>query len=335
MQNFPVDGDYKMREEPFVTVVVPTYNRKEMLKECLNSLFSQTYPKDRYEIVVVNDGSTDGTEKVLEEYAGKAPCKLKRFNQKNQGVSSAMNTGIKNSEGKIIYFTGDDCIADKNWIKNLADSFSDERVGGVGGKVIAYKLEKLVEKYSEKTGLLNQKKFKSMNTIITGNAAYRKAILQELGGFDSNLKACEDVDTSIMVQLKGYKIRYVPQAIVKHRHVDNLRSLFRQQYRNGIANARLNKKYTLDFKPSYNLVLITLKIFHRVITYPLRILKAPFVKDKRYHLAEPLLDISVFSAHFLGILNETLFGKPYIGRKYNKKLEFIGEQSINKLLRMV
>ena len=102
-----------MNDTPQVSVVLATYNRKELLKECLESLFNQTYPKDRYEIIVVNDGSTDGTEEVLKEYAKKAPCIFKCFSQENKGVAAAMNLGIKNAEGDIVCFTADDCIADE------------------------------------------------------------------------------------------------------------------------------------------------------------------------------------------------------------------------------
>ena len=157
--------------------------------------------------------------------------------------------------------------------------------------------------------------------------------IKKVGFFDESLMACEDVDFGIRVRLKGFRIKYNSNAVIYHKHRATLKGLIKQQYNYGKSNARLHKKYTKDFYPSYNLTLIPLKIIHRIITYPLRILKTPFVKDKKYYLAEPLLDILVFSAHFLGIINEILFGKPYTGEKYTEKLEFIGEQSISKLLK--
>ena len=321
-----------MENTPFVSVVIPTYNRKEMLKKCLDSLFNQTYPRDKYEIIVVNDGSTDGTEEVLKYYADNAQKVLKWFSQENKGVSAATNLGIQNSKGEIICFTGDDCIAERDWIKNLVGSFSDSRISSIGGEVKAHGPDNIIEKYSEKKGILNQKKFR--NSIITGSAAYRKDVLDEIGGFDTDLRNCVDIDISMQVRLSGYELGYNPKAIVYHHHISTLKGLIKQQFYYGKGNARLNKKYTEDFKPSYNMILIPLKIIHRVITYPIRILRAPFIKDKKYYLAEPVLDISVFASHFLGILNETLLGKPYVGDKYNKKLEFIEEQSITRILQM-
>ncbi len=321
-----------MREEPFVSVVVPTYNRREMLKECLDSLFNQTYPKDMYEIIVVNDGSTDGTGKVLEEYAKKAPCKLNWLNQKNQGISAAMNTGIKNTGRDIICFTGDDCSADKNWIKNLADSFSDETVGGVGGKVIAYNLDTIIEKYTEERGVLNQEKFRSINFIITGNAAYRKEVLTAIGGFDVNLRSCDDIDISIMTQLKGYTLKYNPKAIIYHRHIPTLKGLIRRQYDYGRGYAQLHRKYTKDFNPSYTIALLTLRMINKIVTYPLGFFKVFFMKDRIYYLSESFLDLIVIASNLSGIIKETLFGGKYPGEKINQKLDFVEEQSMSALV---
>ena len=319
-----------IHDNPFVSVVIPTYNRKAALKECIDSLITQSYPE--YEIIIVDDGSTDGTTRLLGEYSRNNPM-VKYFHQENRGPGAARNLGIKNSKGDIICFTDDDCIADKDLIKNLVEVYTDKNVGGVGGKVSDYKIKTIIERYSRDRNLLNQEIF--FNPVITANISYTREAMQKVGYFDESFIFSEDVDLSIRVRLKGFEIKYTPQAIIYHKHRATLKGLIKQQYNYGKGNARLHKKYTKDFYPHYNLTLIPLKILHRIITYPFKILEAPFIKDRRYYLTEPILDILVFSAHFLGLLNETLFGKPYVGEKYNKKLEFIGEQSIGKLLRMV
>ena len=328
----PMVSASKMDVQPFVSIVIPTYNRKEVLKECLDTLFNQNYQKDRYEIIVVNDGSTDGTDKLFEEYT-KKNSNLKFFTQENKGSYAARNVGTKNSIGEIICFTDDDCIVDEDWVKNLVGAYTDENVGGVGGTIVDYKTETIIKQYIKNRKLLNQEMF--FSPVVGANMSYCKRTMQKAEFFDESFRNCEDVDFGIRVRLKGFKIKYTPNAIVYHKHRATLKGLIKQQYNYGKGNARLHKKYTKDFYPSYNLTLIPLKIIHRIITYPIRILKAPFVKDKKYYLAEPVLDIVVFTSHLLGILNETLLGKPYVGDKYNKKLEFIGEQSISKLIRMV
>ena len=106
-----------------VSVVIPTYNRKERLKDTLESLFHQTIPKDQYEIIVVDDGSSDGTEELVQVMIKTSPCSLRYFKQKNQGQAAARNLGIKNAVAEIIGFTDDDCIVDAGWIQKAADYF--------------------------------------------------------------------------------------------------------------------------------------------------------------------------------------------------------------------
>jgi len=319
-------------EEPFASVVICTYNRGEMLKECLDSLLYQTYPKDRYEIIVVNDGSTDGTEEILVEYQKKASCKFRWFAQENKGLSVARNTGIKNSEGEIICFTDDDCIADKDWIIELVNGYKDNGLGSVGGKIRAYDAYTLIERYINERKLLNQERF--FTPLVGANTSYTRDIIVKTGFFDESFMSCEDVDFAIRVKIQGFESKYNPKAIVYHKHRATLKGLMKQQYNYGRGYARLHKKYTKDFLPRYNLVLIPLKIIHRIFAYPVRIVSLPFVDDKRYYLAEPLLDIMIFISHFLGIVKETFFAEPYRGEKYSDKLDFLGEQSVKRILRM-
>ena len=99
-----------------LTVVIPTYNRKNILKKCLNALFDQTYPQSDYEVIVVDDGSTDGTEEIVKFLINNSPCILRYFKQEHKGPAAARNLGIKNANGKIILFIGDDIIATPNLI---------------------------------------------------------------------------------------------------------------------------------------------------------------------------------------------------------------------------
>lgn len=91
--------------KPFISVVIPTYNRKEIVERCLKHLLNQTYPSDRYEIIIIDDGSTDGTRELVIRIAATAPTRiLYSFFQTNKGPAMARNTGIKKSSGEIILF---------------------------------------------------------------------------------------------------------------------------------------------------------------------------------------------------------------------------------------
>ena len=140
-----------MTDKPFVSVVVPTYNRGKLVRQCVESLFIQDYPIKKYEIIVVNDGSKDNTEQILRELNGITPVKFLWFNQENKGVSAARNLGISKSSGEIICFIDDDCIADQGWLSNIIATYSQSRIGGVGGKLVPIPPESLIERYAHKT----------------------------------------------------------------------------------------------------------------------------------------------------------------------------------------
>lgn len=314
-----------MEKKTFVSVVVPTYNRKDMLKECLDALSKQTYPQDCYEVLVVNNGSKDGTEEFLGEYRKNAAFDLKPLMYEKKGVCGARNFGIKNSRGEIICFTDDDCLADKDWIKNLADSYISDEIGCVGGEILAYPPKTILEKYADRRKIVGQI-FLACGPVVTANTSYRKKVLMEVNAFDEQLPTSEDSDLGVRVKLKNYKFVYAKNAIVLHKHRSTLRGFLKQQYYYGVGYVRLHRKFTENFKAQYILLSTPPKIIYLMLTYPLRILKSPFVKGKKYYLAEPFLDVVTASMRFFGLINENLFGKPYPGKKYGK-LDFIKEKS--------
>ncbi|MBC8228413.1 glycosyltransferase family 2 protein, partial [bacterium] len=114
-----------------VSVVIPAYNAEKEIPSCLDSLLNQTFPKEQCEIIVVNDGSTDGTEKIVRKYDG-----VKIITQANQGPAAARNNGVSESKGDIIVFTDSDCVPEEDWLEEMLKPFNDTEVVGVQG---AYK----------------------------------------------------------------------------------------------------------------------------------------------------------------------------------------------------
>jgi glycosyltransferase involved in cell wall biosynthesis len=196
-----------------VSVIIPTYNRKYSLKKTLESLFNQNYPKGRYEIIVCDDGSTDRTEEMIKRLTKESPCSLKYFKQKKKrSPASARNLGISNSNGRIIGFTDDDCIAERNWIKN-AVSYFDGEIGGVVGCTLPF------ENY-------DRNPFKPLHSIeiteedgsyATCNIFYKKSTLTRVGGFDTRFEmgAAEDIDLGLRVK-KLKKIIFAKDVVVYH-----------------------------------------------------------------------------------------------------------------------
>jgi len=309
--------------KPYISIVIPTFNRSTKLSRCLNSLFNQTYPKDRYEIIIINDGSTDDTENILKEFKKKATCSFSWFSQKNQGIASATNAGVLKSKGEIICFTGDDCIAEKDWIENLVKGFVDDKVGAVGGNVVGYQAITPIQQYAEDAQIVNQERFMIKNKLITGSAAYRRQILTDIQGFDNHLNACVDVDVSIKTQLLGYTLNYMPEAIVYHDHPATIKNLFSQQYRNGIGFVRLHQKYNIKYNLAYNTIIFGFRILVIILYYPFTLLSALISKKNKYFVLKPLYEVIRSSALTLGIVRETIFGKGYAGNRIQSRVDFI------------
>ena len=136
-----------------VSIIVPTYNRIDSLIETINSIEQNDYPRKKFEIIIVDDCSTDDTKKKIKKIS-KAYGNIKYLKtEKNSGPAAARNLGIKHSKGEYIFFTDDDCIVPKNWIKSYLKIFKNNpSVGGIGGMLMPKshnffsKIEKIKDK---------------------------------------------------------------------------------------------------------------------------------------------------------------------------------------------
>lgn len=240
---------------PFVSVLICSLNGEKHISDCLDSLKEQTYGRKNFEIIVIDDGSTDDTSAIARAYE----ARVIRF-ETNRGIPVARNAGLSNAKGKIVAFIDDDCIANSNWLENLVLPFKDKTIVAAGGKILAFSLATISERYMEATGYGNparalkspmgglmwrlfgyfatmtspimfEKEIVSVLAIYTANAAYRKNFLLEVGGFDESLKTNEDSDISARLRVNGGRIIYVPNAIVKHRHYKKLSRVVHEPYR--------------------------------------------------------------------------------------------------------
>lgn len=193
-----------------ISVVVPTYNRKELIRKNVEALLAQDYPKSDYEVLICDDGSNDGTEKMMAEYVRRGGLpKLRYFRRKNQGPASARNLGIANATGEIIAFTDDDCEVDPDWLTQIAESFSENLdIVGVGG--VTYSIPEKI------TPFTHQIENKEPWSFPTCNIAYSKKLLDQIGGFDPRFPFTnEDADISWRIESIG-KVVHNPKMSVLH-----------------------------------------------------------------------------------------------------------------------
>lgn len=183
------------------SIIIPTYNRRSLLKRVLRALFSQTYPPDKYEIIVVDDGSTDGTGGMVRRL--KAPCTLRYFRQRKGGPSAARNYGIKQARGEIIIFIDSDILVDSHFVQEHLEYH--QKYPRIVAKGPVIHTHTLVHPTGERG------KLKDMSTAFfaTGNCSVEKKTLLKAGLFDEDFKEYGWEDLELGIRLKKQGLRTV------------------------------------------------------------------------------------------------------------------------------
>jgi glycosyltransferase involved in cell wall biosynthesis len=227
--------------EKQISIVIPTFNSAKVLGNCLESLTNQTVGRERYEVIVVDDGSTDETKDIAAKYSGKY------IYQQNRGPAAARNNGVKHAEGEVILFTDADCEPQPTWIEEMIKPMNDPQVVGVKGiyktrqKEIIARLVQI--EYEHKYERM--KRFKYIDFIDTYSAGYRKDIFMKYGGFDERYPkaSVEDQEFSFRLSRNENKMVFNPEAVVYHRHSSRLMDYLRKKYKIAYWKAFLLKRH--------------------------------------------------------------------------------------------
>lgn len=223
---------------PPLSVVVPTYNRRESLMRTLEGLARQSFPRDLFEVVVVSDGSTDGTHEYLSEFEAKAPYTLRWIAQANSGPAAARNRGIREAHHEVIVFLDDDMEPLPQFLaRHACHHEADEKVAVLGPmspdparrKIepvwIAWEHEKLQEIYRVLSPGGEYHGQAWSHHFYSGNASVRKKWLDAVGGFDEKFTRQEDVQLAERMEREcGVHFVFDPEADGLHRPLRSFRS---------------------------------------------------------------------------------------------------------------
>jgi GT2 family glycosyltransferase len=224
---------------PRISVVVCSYNGEQTIRDCLEGLRKVEYHD--FEVIIVNDGSTDKTAAISQEYG------FRVISIKNQGLSFARNVGMEAATGDIIAYTDDDAYPDPHWLTYLAQTFMSTTHAGVGGPNIAPPEDgQIAECVAHSPGgpvhvLLSDHEAEH---IPGCNMAFRRECLKAIGGFDPQFRvAGDDVDVCWRLQKQGWTLGFSPAALVYHHRRNSVRAYWKQQKGYGKAEALLERKW--------------------------------------------------------------------------------------------
>lgn len=225
---------------PRVSVVVCSYNGAKTLDSCFESLMQLDYHD--YEVILVDDGSTDGTAEIAAQYP-----MVQYYYQPNQGLSVARNVGAELADGEIVVYTDDDCDADEHWLLYLVQAMEDQQVEAIGGPNITPDSDSWVAKcVAASPGNPSHVMLDDTHAehIPGCNMAFRRSTLLGLGGFDPQFRvAGDDVDVCWRMLDAGLSIGYAPGAMVWHHRRASVKAYRKQQQGYGRSEALVHFKH--------------------------------------------------------------------------------------------
>lgn len=258
----------KQKLLPFISVVIPTRNRINDLTDCLKSLKKQTYPQNKLEIIIVDNGSTDGTPERIENF-------ILIKNKTNIGFAPALNQGGNKAKGKYLLVTNDDVTFDQNYLKELTWLLElNPQIGVAHGKMFfrntnqvatpGFKLRPFLGYHPQPYRDLDTTR--ECDVATGGNMFIRKRVFDKLGGFDEGFFFCgEDYDFCFNTKRLGFKIFYHPKAICWHGFLQS-----------GKPSAINQDSLLAHYKGKFRYMLKNATVFQILTFFPAQIIVGPF-----------------------------------------------------------
>jgi glycosyltransferase involved in cell wall biosynthesis len=233
-----------MHVPPACSVVIPARNAAALLPACLAALYGQTMPASAFEVIVVDDGSTDNTANVARAHG--AIC----LSQPHQGPAAARNHGARQARGRVLAFLDADCRAEPDWLEAMVTALYAGAASGVAGVQGLYATDQksLVARFAQaefEDRYDRMRAHASIDLVATYSAAYRRDVFLAAGGFDERFPKADNEDTELSYRLlaRGHTLALAPRAVVRHRHPASLAAYLGLKRRRGYWRTQVYRLY--------------------------------------------------------------------------------------------
>jgi len=296
--------------QPFVSIIVPTYNEERVIERRIKNLFELNYPNDKYEIIVVDSGSTDNTKgivkNIMKKYEKSMPSLKLLVEEERRGKASAINLGKRHATGEVTLVTDANSIFDKDVLKEMIPHFKDFTVGAVTGRYLVLNPDKLLPASEsfyweiEHIKFLGESSLDSVSTVIGTICAWRKELV------DVNQDTIgEDLDICIGIRRKGFKVKYEPNAVVHEPAAVTIKDQVKQRKRTSLGTIHNIFKHLDYFMLPKDLYSFLIFPSHKAV-----VVSSPFI-----FLAIPILyiftsNIKDIIAHF--VLTTLIFAGMFV-----------------------
>lgn len=217
------------------SIIIPTYNRPEKLRQCLEAISRLDYPKSRFEVIVVDDGSPAGVDTVAEAFA--AQLEIRYVRQSNAGPAAARNTGSAKARGRYLAFTDDDCQPASDWLSVLQSGLDNTPDSMVGGRTVNLLAD---NQFAAASQLIVDIVYRFYNAdperarfFASNNMAMPAVLLTQIGGFQPAFRTSEDRELCDRWLHNGYRMIYNPEALIYHAHDLTLLEYCKQHFNYG------------------------------------------------------------------------------------------------------
>jgi len=242
--------------ELFFSIITPIYNRQNEILDLIDSIINQSISSKNYELIIVDDGSTDNSLNLIENKIKSSKIDIFLIKQKNNGPGSARNKGMENARGNFFLFIDSDCEANKDWLKEILKAYEKSPFDAFGGP----------DSFKENYSILQKSIDFSMNSFFTTgglrgnikrlakfyprshNMGIKGSLFKKLGGF-GNLRHGQDIEFSNRIIKNTSKVVFLSNAIVYHRRRTSIKIFFKQVFNWGVARVNLGSIDKKMFEP--------------------------------------------------------------------------------------